>query len=79
MNQRLSAWVACRCKEASFQRFLHAPDEAAAVACVRAICGVKSRAEIERDPEAMDRFNEFIRLPYQQFLEAANDSNHQEK
>lgn len=75
MTLRLATWVAIKCKEESFQRFLHAPDEAAAVACVRAICGVKSRSEIEHDQTALSRFNEFIRLPYQQFLEAANDHN----
>lgn len=74
MAQRLSIWVACRCKEAPFQRFLRVPDEATAAHSVRAICEVKSRGEIDSNPTAQRRFHEYIRLPYQQYLqEAAND------
>jgi hypothetical protein len=65
--QRISQWLALRCKEAQFQRFLRVPDEATAVHSVRAICEVKSRGEIDRDARAQKRFHDFIRLPYIQF------------
>lgn len=67
-TQRLSAWVALRCKEALFQRFLRVPDEATAAHSVRAICEVKSRGEIDKNPEAARRFHQFIRLPFSQYL-----------
>lgn len=68
-GQRLSTWLALRCKEPQFQRFLHVPTEALAVSSVRAICGVKSRGDIDKNPVAIRRFHEFIRLPYIEFLE----------
>lgn len=63
-TQRLSTWLALRCKEAQFQRFLRVPDEATAVSSVRAICEVKSRGEIDTDGHAQQRFHDFIRKPY---------------
>jgi hypothetical protein len=74
--QRISQWLALRCKEASFQRFLRVPDEATAVSSVRAICEVKSRGEIDRDERAQKRFHDFIRKPYIQF---SNDPKNQTK
>jgi hypothetical protein len=67
MSQRISQWLALRCKEAAFQRFLRVPDEATAVSSVRAICEVKSRGEIDRDERAQKRFHDFIRKPYLQY------------
>lgn len=67
MCARLSAWLALRCKEPMFQRFLKVDSEAAAVEKVRALCGVASRGEVDRNPEAAQRCHEKIRLPYQQF------------
>ena len=37
-TQRLSAWLALRCREELFQRFLRVPDEQTAAHSVRAIC-----------------------------------------
>lgn len=68
-TQRLSIWVALRCKEPDFQRFLHVPDEATAAHSVRAICEVKSRGEIDSNPEAEKRFHQYVRLPYSQYLQ----------
>lgn len=65
--QRLSAWLALRCKEPLFQRFLRVSDEQTAVSSVRAICEVKSRGEIDRNPTAAKRFHDFIRKPYMVF------------
>lgn len=61
---RLSTWLALRCKEAAFQRFLRVQDEATAISSVRAICEVRSRAEVDSDPRAQQRFHDFIRKPF---------------
>ena len=66
-SQRLSAWLALRCREPLFQRFLRVPDEQTAAHSVRAICEVKSRGEIDKNPTAAQRFHQFIRLPFLQF------------
>lgn len=66
-TMRLSQWIALRCKEPQFRKWLRVPDEATAVTAVRAICEVKSRAEIDSNPAAAKRFHQFIRLPYSQF------------
>jgi hypothetical protein len=79
-TQRLSVWLALRCKEATFQRFLRVGDEAAAVRAVRATCRVRSRSEIDRDPAAERRFHDLIRIPYANFMLAPNNqTNNQEK
>lgn len=65
--QRLSQWVALRCKEPLFWQFLEVQDEAAAVDQVRTRCGVASRAEFDRDPEAEARLHEVIRRPFIEF------------
>lgn len=71
---RLSAWVAIRCKEPQFRKWLRVPDEQTAITAVRAICEVKSRSEIDTNPEAEKRFHQFIRLPYLQYSQdPAND------
>lgn len=64
---RLSAWVALRCKEPLFQRFLGVDNAKAAADTVRRKCGLKSRAEIDKDPAAKARFDEIIRFPYNDF------------
>lgn len=77
MCQRLSQWVALRCKERPFRDWLRVPDEATAVSAVRAICSVKSRAEIDRDPVAAQRFHQFIRLPYADFTRSTTSRSPQ--
>ncbi|WBS00252.1 hypothetical protein OU994_18190 [Pseudoduganella sp. SL102] len=67
-TQRLSTWLALRCREAPFQRFLRVPDEQAAAQSVRAICAVESRGEIDRDEAAARRFHTLIRIPYANFM-----------
>jgi hypothetical protein len=71
MAQRISQWLALRCKEPLFQKWLRVPDEATAITSVRAICEVRSRGDIDRCEKATKRFHQFIRLPYMQFF---NDS-----
>jgi hypothetical protein len=68
-TQRLSQWLALRCKESLFQRFLRVPDEATAIHSVRAICEVQSRGQIDTDDRAKQRFHDFIRKPYLKFTE----------
>lgn len=68
-TQRLSTWLALRCKEPLFQRFLRVPDEQTAVRSVRAICEVKSRGEIDRNDRAAKRFHDFIRKPFLLFCQ----------
>lgn len=75
--QRLSTWVALRCKEPEFRQFLRVPDEATAAHSVRAICEVKSRSELDSNPAAAQRFHQFIRLPFSQHI--ANQNHHQEE
>lgn len=61
---RLSAWLALRCREVLFQRFLGAVDEAEAAEVVRRVCQVESRGDIDRNPDAQQRFHDLIRKPY---------------
>ncbi|WP_288379799.1 hypothetical protein [uncultured Massilia sp.] len=79
VRQLLSRWVALRCREPEFQRFLRVPDEATAAHSVRAICGVRSRGDIDRDPAAEKRFHQFIRLPFMQFQQHPTNQTTQEQ
>lgn len=72
---RLSAWVALRCKEELFQRFLGVQDEQTAIDTVRTKCGVKSRAEFDQDPKAKARFDEIIRRPFIDFSHRKEQSH----
>jgi hypothetical protein len=79
-RQRLSTWVALRCREPLFQRFLGAVSEDEAAEVVRRVCDVQSRGEIDRDPEAAGRFHEYIRIPFLQFQQdPKNQPQDQEK
>lgn len=64
MKQRLSTWVALRCKEPLFWRFLQVKDEPSAIHVVRTLCGVESRSEFDCDPEAEQRLHQIIRYPF---------------
>jgi hypothetical protein len=66
-QQRLSQWVALRCKEPLFWRFLQVKDEPSAIHVVRSLCGVKSRSEFDSDPAAAQRFHQIIRYPFTTF------------
>jgi len=63
----LSVWCALRCSDPLFQRFLGVTDAKAAAETVRTKCGLKSRAEIDKDPAARARFDEIIRDPFTDF------------
>lgn len=66
----LSKWVAMRGNDPDFAAFIKKqavellPREAVTAALIRALCDVRSRAEIDNDPAARDKFNERIRGPW---------------
>jgi len=74
---QLAQWVAMRCGEAAFQRWLqdtfpqqwqdaHGDTPAKwAASTVRAVCGVESRAELDNDDAAAVRFHTAIRKPFE--------------
>lgn len=78
-QRRLSTWLALRCKEPLFQRFLRVPTEELAAHSVRAICQVKSRGDIDSNPEAQQRFHDYIRKPYLQYQQDPQNQTTQEK
>jgi hypothetical protein len=67
--QRLSTWIALRCKEPLFWRFLQVKDESSAVHQVRTRCGVASRREFDLDPKAEARLEQIINIPFAAFAE----------
>ena len=72
----ISHWVAMRCQETGFQKWLTdefgeceesesmASSEAAAAVIVRRVCGIKSRADLDGDEDAAARFHSLIRVPF---------------
>ena len=66
--QRLSQWAALRCKEPQFQRFLDVKTEVSAAHVLRRKVGVKSRSELDTDPDAAQRFHSLIRIPFSNYL-----------
>jgi hypothetical protein len=74
-----SKWLGMRCAEPAFQDWLEAtfpnqrgagvgeapPGRAASI--VRAVCCVNSRAEIDNNKEALQRFDRLIRQPWSAF------------
>ncbi|MFM9434547.1 hypothetical protein ACFDR9_001606 [Janthinobacterium sp. CG_23.3] len=66
-SQRISTWLALRCKEPLFWRFLQVANESDAIVAVRKLCDVTSRREFDRDQEAAKRFHEIIRHPFIDF------------
>ena len=71
-------WCGIRCQESEFQRWIqerHLKEwEAApgatpatwAASVIRAVCMVESRAELDNDSAAAERFDRLIRRPYQE-------------
>ena len=74
----LAQWVAMRCQESAFQRWLvtsfpfqaaHAvgdTDAKRAASIVRAVCGIESRKELDSDKFAATRLHALIREPYKE-------------
>ena len=67
---QLSHWVALRGEEQEFRDFLsekfrvNVNTPAQAAECVRHVCEVQSRADLDNDPDAAERFHRLIRGPY---------------
>lgn len=79
-SMRPSTWLALRCKEGAFQAFLGAVNEEEAAEVVRIICGVDSRAQIDRNTDAQTLWHDVIRKPYQLYLkDPRNQPQAQEK
>lgn len=73
--KRLSTWVALACKNPVFWRFLQVKDEPSAIHTVRTLCGVESRAEFDRDPDAKARLDQIIRFPFIKFTNDQEQRN----
>ena len=56
------------CKDAEFQQWVEAENEEQAAQFVRWKCGVKSRSEIDSNPEAANKFQQLVRIPYMNWL-----------
>jgi hypothetical protein len=75
-------WLGARCKEKLFQEFLlhigltgHVDinkqlAETNAVKAVQQACGISSRAEIDHNPEASQKFDQDIRIPFAKWAKA---------
>lgn len=69
-------WCGIRCQEAAFQRWIQerylkeweaapgATPATWAASVIRAVCSVESRAELDNDATAAERFDRLIRRPY---------------
>ena len=68
-------WTIMRCKERDFQRFLGVQDEVAATRRVKQLCEIGSRAELDRDAAAHERWDERIRRAYLKYQQ--DPTNHQ--
>lgn len=60
----LSKWAALRCKDVRFQAWVNESDEDAARNAILATCGIRSRAELDSNPEAAGLFSKHFRRPW---------------
>lgn len=67
----IALWLIERCKEPAFQAWASPTmqSESAAADWCKQQCGVKSRRDIDGNPEAERAFNERVRRPWAQFNE----------
>jgi hypothetical protein len=72
----LSKLAAMWCNQPEFWAWLETDDENAAhsefgaTMCVYALCGIESRAELDHDEIAAEKFHRLIRGPYSKYLQA---------
>jgi hypothetical protein len=78
-GQRACLWTVLRCRESEFQRFLGVDCETAAARRVKELCEVDSRAQLDRDPAAEQRWNERIRKAFLQYQQDPQNQTTQEK
>jgi hypothetical protein len=55
------------CADPAFQAYLECDSDESAAEAVRKLCGVASRAELDHNAEAADRFHRLIRKPWMEF------------
>lgn len=64
------------CNEPEFWEWLETSDDNAchsergAALCIYGICGIESRAELDNNPEAAEKFHRLIREPYSKWLKS---------
>ena len=63
----LSQWVAVRCGEELFQKWIGVDSAEAAAETVRWLLGIKSRSEIDNDPKVRQDFEDHIRQPWAKY------------
>lgn len=67
-------WLGIQCQSAIFMNWIGAKDAQSAAAAARKVCGVESRAEISKNPVALELFMRQIHAPFSAFLrQAEND------
>lgn len=70
----LSKLAAMWCQDPGFWTWLETDPENAchsergAAACIYAICGIESRAELDHNPVAAEKFHRMIRGPYSKYM-----------
>lgn len=57
------------CNDPDFWDWCQVTSESAAVEMVRNYAGIKSRAELDNDPDALERFNKNIRRPFVRWMQ----------
>jgi hypothetical protein len=78
-GQTACRWTVLRCKERDFQGFLGVDGEQAAARRVKELCEVGSRAELDRDPAAEQRWNERIRKAYLKYQQHPTNHSNQDQ
>lgn len=66
-----SKWLGIECQNAAFMFWLNVGSSAEAAEAARAICGVTSRKDIAKDPQAMAKFMDKIYHPYRRHSQQA--------
>ncbi len=64
-------WLGMQCQSAMFMNWIGAKDAQEAAAAARKVCGVESRAEISKNPAALERFMRQIHTPFSAFARQA--------
>lgn len=60
----LAKWAALRCQDARFWAWLRVADELTARGEILAKCGIRSRAELDSNPDAAGLFARHFRMPW---------------
>jgi len=55
------------CRDPEFLNWLAMDSEKGAASCVKVVCGIESRKELDTDPAAAERFHSLIRGPFSKY------------